>query len=137
MPNAVALFDARGSAWVDPRTGRLTREAQVFLRELWLRVGGGEGIDTSELEGRVEEVAQDAFAGQLNVFQPRQEVELGDFGSANNIGRMRTFAAEYHAHMEDEAHALLRAMSFGRSQDRPHASPDSDQTILAAKIFGT
>ena len=36
-------------AWVDPVTGKLTRAAQIWLRELWLRTGGvSGGVSTTE-----------------------------------------------------------------------------------------
>lgn len=40
----IPQFSAPNTAWVDA-SGRLTREAVVFLRDMWIRIGGAESPD--------------------------------------------------------------------------------------------
>jgi hypothetical protein len=49
VANAINLFDARRSDWTIPGTSKLTPEAQIFLRDLWLRAGGATGSSSNDL----------------------------------------------------------------------------------------
>jgi hypothetical protein len=75
MADALQLFDARRSPWTNPdRT--LSREAQFFIRELWLRVGGALGPSTNDLATAAFEDA--GIAEQLGMIYL-----LGDAGRQN------------------------------------------------------
>jgi hypothetical protein len=74
--DALQLFDARRSPWTNPATGELTREAQIFVRALWLRVGGAIGQGTTDL---VASAFEDA-----GIAEQQWEIDLlGDAGRQN------------------------------------------------------
>lgn len=43
--SAIAQYAPMNGAWTDPKTGKLTASGQIWLRDLWLRVGGAEATD--------------------------------------------------------------------------------------------
>lgn len=76
--DALQLFDARRSRWTLP-DGSLTREAQLFIRELWLRAGGALGPSTNDLataafeDAGIEELKATLYALENTALQMRAE----------------------------------------------------------------
>lgn len=48
-------YSPTNGAWTDPKTGRLTAAAQLWLRDLWLRVGGANGLTHGDLAGLADD----------------------------------------------------------------------------------
>ena len=46
---AIQQFSPPYTPFVNPATGSLTQEATIFLRELWMRVGGSSAPNNNEL----------------------------------------------------------------------------------------
>lgn len=63
--NIIPLFDARRSKWTNP-DGTLTTEAQIFLRELYIRIGGAAGTGTSELDSFMQFDMREADSAELH-----------------------------------------------------------------------
>jgi hypothetical protein len=67
MGDALNLFDPRRSDWTIPGTSKLTREAQIFLRDLWSRTGGALAPSNNDLaasqfeDAGIEEIRADVF----------------------------------------------------------------------------
>lgn len=80
--NIIPLFDARRSKWVNA-DGTLTTESQIFLRELYIRIGGPAGSGTSELDSFMQFDMREADSAELrkDMFGLAQELEFSG-GSA-------------------------------------------------------
>jgi hypothetical protein len=108
LADALQLFDARRSRWTNP-DGTLSREAQFFVRELWLRAGGALGPSTNDLATAAFEDA--GISEQLGMIQA-----LADGGRQNppqvDLGRSDGVAPplqpeERVAHLETQVASLL------------------------------
>ena len=63
---AIAPWDPARTDWIDQRTGKLSREAQIWLRDLWARTGGAMPVGYTTVQDEGASVTQRAilnFAG--------------------------------------------------------------------------
>jgi hypothetical protein len=75
--------------FVDTQTGILTRPANVFLRELWLRVGGALGINNDELLMMISSIEMSGDARMPDVFTRIDELTNEIGYTRNDMDRMR------------------------------------------------
>jgi hypothetical protein len=69
------LYAPTNGAWVDPATGRLTANAQIWLRDLWNRVGGYRALSPKELEALIEIAQAAAEAAQAAADAAQADVD--------------------------------------------------------------
>lgn len=64
--NYLAHFPSNVVKWVDPKTGLLTRESALFVRDLFSRIGGSSAVSLTAITEIVEHLMADTTLSQLD-----------------------------------------------------------------------
>lgn len=134
MADALALFDARRSKWTLP-DGSLTREAQFFIRGLWLRGGGPIGEDNNAIQDVAEEALALAQSNPLGVFSPRQQAYGAHEVNADQVVLQMASFLPRSEPPPTVRHGANASVTRDASGYVIAAIPDTDQFILATRIF--
>lgn len=113
-------FSAPNAPFVGP-DGRLTYAANVFLRDLWLRVGGADAPTNGDLEGFAD-------AALLGIFRPRERMQ-----EPADIGHVRTFIPKSVQPQEPASISYVEAFTHRRQeQSTPFADAGS---VICSRVF--
>ncbi len=139
MANPISTFDSRRSRWTDPKTGQLTREAEIFLRELWLRTGGAEGTESTTAQETADQALELAESQKFDVFGKRESPWQREMEFAQLISQTQAFLRR-SPHIPDVRAGTNISVTKDAQGYTVGAlniiAPESDQNILASRIFG-